>query len=246
LSAAEIDALVAAKVEALCNTVAAIDPGRLKAVLTLGSVTAYGTHPGLSGYALASELVRRETARLAGRYRQTSWCTAEWSLWSGAGMARSVTRHAARELGMVPVPVMTGVAATVCLLTALISADDNRPIPGSLLIAGAVPGAEGAWAGRAEGIPGVEAALVVGSGADLDATVRAVAEAALPGLRLVLAATDQGRRSFLVRASVHGDRVDCAVMATDDPAAPALRHDRFVVQPMDIVSTRSPEVIVNA
>ncbi|GAB3159141.1 hypothetical protein GCM10027290_63630 [Micromonospora sonneratiae] len=223
--------LVTAKVDTLHNTVAAIDPRRLTGVIAFGSVTAYGAHPGLGGYALANELLRRAMARLATAGPARHWCTVEWSLWSGAGMARQVARTAARRLGMVPVPVRRGVAATVDLVGALRSPEATS-LPGALLVAGVRAGAQGSWARRPEGLPGIDAELVVPPGADLDAAVTAVSEAAAPWLRSPPTGRPAGRvglgsEALLVRASVHGDRVECTVAPAADPTAPPIRHYRF-------------------
>ncbi|GGM24356.1 MULTISPECIES: KR domain-containing protein [Micromonospora] len=230
-----IDALVAAKVTTLHTALAAIDPTGLRAVLTFGSVTAHGSHPGLAGYALANELLRRETRRLSETHRQARWCTAEWSLWSGAGMARNVVRAAARQLGMVPVPVSTGSATAVRILTAL-AATDRPPPPQSLVIAGTCPGAEGDWAGRPEGLPGIDAELLAPSGADLDHLMGTVARAAAardaapePGADPAPAATATG--PLFVRATVRGDLVECTAVPAAERDAPPQARRRYRIDP---------------
>lgn len=173
LTAGEVDLLVAAKVVSLRQVMAAVDPCRLRAVLAFGSVTAYGAHPGLAGYALANELLRREVDRLAGAFPATAWCTAEWSVWSGAGMARRAARTAARSLGMVPVPVAPGIRAAGDLLSALAD-PDRAEIPRSLLVTGARAGSRPEAGGGSSdtggagsngqrwyaGVPGIDATLV--------------------------------------------------------------------------------------
>ncbi|MFI2710744.1 KR domain-containing protein [Micromonospora sp. NPDC018662] len=221
-----VDALVAAKVTSLETVLATVRTGRLRAVLAFGSLTAHGAHPDLAGYALANELLRRATARYAAAHPTVRCCTAEWSLWSGAGMARQVARLAARRLGMVPVPVATGVTAAVRLLAALADPPADTDPPGSLLICGERPGTQGAWAGRPEGVPGVDAALMVPAGDDLDAAIRSVAEAAAGDATLIPEGT-VGGAPLLVRATVSGDGVDCLVHAGSDPEGPALRNTRF-------------------
>jgi KR domain len=241
LSADDVQSMVSAKVDTLRHVVRAICPDDLRAVLAFGSVTAHGAHPGLYGYALANELLRRETARLAAVHPMTRWCTAEWSLWSGAGMAAGVARAAARRLGMVPVPVMTGTGAVVRLLGALtgqagaLTAHGSQPVPQSLVIAGEQPGRESAPAGRPEGLPGIDASLAIPPGVDLNEAMLATAEAAVPGLDLVSEAPAQTSRPLsanaVVRAVVCGDVVECVVMRTDPiPGAP-LRSGRYRIQP---------------
>jgi nucleoside-diphosphate-sugar epimerase len=241
LSADDIQSMISAKVDTLRHVVRAICPDDLRAVLAFGSVTAHGAHPGLYGYALANELLRRETARLAAVYPMTRWCTAEWSLWSGAGMARGVARAAARRLGMVPVPVMTGTSAVVRLLGALtgqagaLTAHGSQPLPQSLVIAGEQSGSESAPAGRPEGLPGIDASLAIPPGADLNEAMLTTAEAAVPGLHLVSEPPGRISRPLsanaVVRAVVCGDVVECVVMRTDPiPGAP-LRSGRYRIQP---------------
>lgn len=228
LTAEEIDGLVAAKVATLETVLGAIRTHRLRAVLAFGSLTAYGAHPGLAGYALANELLRRATARFAAAHPAIRCCTAEWSLWSGAGMARHVARGAARQLGMVPIPVAVGVAATVRLLAALMHAPPEEELPDSLLIYGERPGAQGAWSGRPEGVPGVDAAMVVSADSDLDQAMQTVARAAANGATLVPESRPLSTgTSLLIQAAVTGDTVNCTVRLATDPEGPAVRRSRY-------------------
>jgi NAD(P)-dependent dehydrogenase (short-subunit alcohol dehydrogenase family) len=233
VDAGEVQSMVSAKVDALRHVVCATCPDDLRAVLAFGSVTAHGTHRGLYGYALANELLRRETARLAAAHPMARWCTAEWSLWSGAGMARGVARAAARRIGMVPVPVMTGTLAAARLLGAL-AAPASQPFPQSLVIAAEWPGVESAWAGRPEGLPGIDASMVIPPGTDLNESMLTAARAAVPGMSL-FSETRAGTRSPLavsavVRAVVCGDVVECvAVRAGANPGTPLL-SGRYRIQ----------------
>jgi len=236
VGADDIQSMVSAKVDTLRQVVRAVDAEDLRAVLAFGSITAHGAHPGLYGYALANELLRRETARLAAAYPATRWCTAEWSLWSGAGMARGVARAAARRMGIVPVPVMTGTLAVARLLGALAAAGAQR-LPPSLVIAGEQPGAEGVRAGRPEGLPGISASMVIPPGTDPDEAMLATASAAVPGTSLLRTTRARARTPLpadaVVRAVVRGDAVECVVVrAGNRPGAP-LRSGRYRVQPND-------------
>lgn len=237
-TADEINDLVAAKVTTLRNVMGAVDSDRMRAVLAFGSVTAHGAHPGLSGYALANELLRREVHRLAAVHQQARWCTAEWSLWSGAGMARRVAREAAPQLGMVPVPVATGVRAAVRML-AVLAAPDLPPPPQALLVAGVRPGAEGRWAGRPEGLPGIDAELRVPPGADVARAMRAVVRAAAAGAHLVPqpdAPVPATGAPLLVRATVHGDLVDCVAVPGACPDSPPLAQHRHRIATPDTIT----------
>jgi NAD(P)-dependent dehydrogenase (short-subunit alcohol dehydrogenase family) len=236
VGAEDVQSMVSAKVDSLRHVVSAICPDDLRAVLAFGSITAHGTHPGLYGYALANEVLRREVARLAADYPAARWCTAEWSLWSGAGMARGVARVAARRMGMVPVPVMTGSLAVARLLGALADAGSGR-FPQSLVIAGEWPGAEGAWAGRPEGLPGIDASLVIPPGTDLDEAMLTAAKAAVPGpdLRGEPCGGNKAPLSAdaVVRATVRGDVVECVVVRADTRTGAPLRSVRYRIQPDD-------------
>lgn len=231
LGPAEIDTLIAAKVATLETALDTVRTERLRAVLTFGSLTTHGAHPGLAGYALANELLHRATARYAAAHPAVRCCTAEWSLWSGAGMARQVARGAARQLGMVPVPLVTGVTATTRLLAALLDAPPDDAPPDSLLVFGERPGSQGAWSGRPEGVPGVDAALVVPAGDNLDAAMRTVAEVAAGSATVEPDPTAGAGTPLLVRATVTGDRVDCVVRSGADPEGPALRSSRYRLLP---------------
>lgn len=236
VGADDVQSMVSAKVDSLRHVVRAICPDDLRAVLAFGSITAHGTHPGLYGYALANEVLRREMARLAADYLTARWCTAEWSLWSGAGSARGVARVAARRMGMVPVPVMTGSLAVARLLNALADPGSDR-FPQSLVIAGEWPGAEGAWAGRPEGLPGIDASLVIPPGTGLDEAMLTAAKAAMPGpdLRGEPPAGNKAPLSVpaVVRATVRGDAVECVVVRADTRTSAPLRSGRYRIQRHD-------------
>lgn len=236
VGADDVQSMVSAKVDTLRHVVHAICPDDLRAVVAFGSVTAHGTHPGLYGYALANEVLRRETARLAADHPMARWCTAEWSLWSGAGMARDVARGAARRMGMVPVPVMTGSLAVARLLGAL-AAPGSQRFPQSLVIAGERPGAEGVWAGRPEGLPGIDASMVVPPGTDLDEAMLTAARAAVPRARPLSEPGAETKTPLSVHAVVHavvcGDMVECVAVPAEIRTGAPLRSRRYRVQPDD-------------
>jgi hypothetical protein len=236
VDADEVQSMVSAKVDTLRHAIRAICPDDLRAVLAFGSVTAHGMHPGLYGYALANELLRRDTARLAAAHPMARWCTAEWSLWSGAGMARGAARTAARRMGMVPVPVMTGSLAVARLIGAL-AAPESQHFPQSLVIAGEQPGAESAWAGRPEALPGIDASMVIAPGTDLNEAVLTAARAAVPGMNLLSEVRADTKRPLsenaVVRAMVCGDVVECIVVRADARPSAPLCSSRYRIQPND-------------
>jgi hypothetical protein len=71
----------------------------------------------MASYALANELLRRATMRAARELPDCATVAAEWSLWSGAGMAhQAAATGQARRMGMTPVSLRDGMAALLRLL----------------------------------------------------------------------------------------------------------------------------------
>lgn len=105
------------KVDGLRNVLAALKTERLRHLVTFGSVTAEAPHRNMASYALANELLRRATMRAARELPQCATIAAEWSLWSGAGMAHQASATSqARRMGMTPVSLRDGMATLVRLL----------------------------------------------------------------------------------------------------------------------------------
>ncbi|MEX2627026.1 MAG: KR domain-containing protein [Ilumatobacteraceae bacterium] len=126
----------AAKVDGLRNVLAAVDQDRLRYLLTFGSITAAAPHRGLGAYALANELLARETLRYGRRLPACTTVAAQWSLWAGAGMSHDMGAVAqGRRMGMWPVPLGAGLETVVRLLSlpagahALILAGGRSPLP---------------------------------------------------------------------------------------------------------------------
>ncbi|WP_175408873.1 KR domain-containing protein, partial [Streptomyces sp. TRM64462] len=113
----ELRELRDAKAGALRHVLDGIDTEELRHLVVFGSVTARAPHRHMGGYALANEVLRRETLRLAPRLPHCATVVAEWSLWSGAGQAHAMGAVAqARRMGMVPVALRPGMAALSALL----------------------------------------------------------------------------------------------------------------------------------
>jgi NAD(P)-dependent dehydrogenase (short-subunit alcohol dehydrogenase family) len=105
-----------AKVSGLHNVLAALDPGALRHLITFGSIIAEEPHPSMGSYALANELLRRATLKTARNLPHCATVAAQWSLWSGAGMAhRAGAVPQARGLGLAPVSLRAGMTALVRL-----------------------------------------------------------------------------------------------------------------------------------
>lgn len=105
------------KVEGLRNVLDALNTSRLRQLITFGSITAEQPHRSMGCYALANELLRRATLRAACELPDCATVAAEWSLWSGAGMAhRQGAIPQARRMSITPVNLRAGMNALVRLL----------------------------------------------------------------------------------------------------------------------------------
>jgi NAD(P)-dependent dehydrogenase (short-subunit alcohol dehydrogenase family) len=116
-AALDLAAAQRVKVDGLRNVLDAVDTNRLRHLVTFGSVTAEQPHRSMACYALANELLRRATFDAARALPCCATVAAEWSLWSGAGMAyRAGAIPQARRMGMTPVSLRAGMSALACLL----------------------------------------------------------------------------------------------------------------------------------
>lgn len=117
MSAAHIAATVAPKVLGLRNVLAAIDPSRLKCLVTFSSIIARIGLQGEADYALGNEWLSQETLAFQRRYPACICRAIEWSVWSGAGMAQRLGRlDALQRQGIVPISVDQGVQEFLRLL----------------------------------------------------------------------------------------------------------------------------------
>ncbi|HSU81923.1 MAG TPA: SDR family NAD(P)-dependent oxidoreductase, partial [Thermoanaerobaculia bacterium] len=108
----------APKAEGFRNVLAALDPGRLRLLVTFGSIIArLGLH-GEADYALANEWLARATERFAREHPGCRCLALEWSVWSGVGMGERLgTLESLTARGIAPIPPGAGVT----LLRELIS-----------------------------------------------------------------------------------------------------------------------------
>ncbi|HEY4593976.1 MAG TPA: SDR family oxidoreductase, partial [Thermoanaerobaculia bacterium] len=110
------------------NVLTAIDPERLRLLVTFGSIIARLGLPGEADYALANEWLARGTERFARQHPGCRCLTLEWSVWSGVGMGERLgTLEGLMARGITPIPPGAGVA----LLRELIS----RPQPAVSIVA---------------------------------------------------------------------------------------------------------------
>jgi hypothetical protein len=110
--AAALAAVQAVKVGGLRHVLTAVDTRRLRHLITFGSALAEEPPHNLGCYALANELLRRETLRAARDLPAATTVVAEWSIWAGAGMAHELGVVAqARRAGMTPIALRPGMRA---------------------------------------------------------------------------------------------------------------------------------------
>lgn len=114
----QLAALQAVKVHGLRNVLATLNSGQLRHLISFGSITAEEPHRNLGCYALANELQRRATLRASMSLQDCGTVAAQWSLWSGAGMAhQSGAVPQARKMGMTPISLRSGLVALVRLMS---------------------------------------------------------------------------------------------------------------------------------
>jgi enediyne polyketide synthase len=110
---------LAPKTTGLHNLLAALDPRRLRLLVTFGSVI--GRH-GLTGechYAFANGALRAEAERLARELPDCRVLNLDWSVWSGVGMGESLgVLDTLLRLDVTPIPVAEGVDLFLKLLGA--------------------------------------------------------------------------------------------------------------------------------
>jgi enediyne polyketide synthase len=110
------------------NVLAAVDPKRLRLLVTFGSIIARIGLRGEADYALANEWLARATERFAGEHPGCRCLALEWSVWAGVGMGEKLgTLESLIAQGISPIPPGTGVA----LLRDLVS----RPLPAVSIVA---------------------------------------------------------------------------------------------------------------
>ncbi|MEV4740983.1 type I polyketide synthase [Streptomyces sp. NPDC049555] len=133
LTPARLRAALAPKCDGLEAVLAAVDPQRLRLLVTYGSVIARIGLPGEAHYALANDRLRHRTEELAAALPHCRCLSVEWSQWEGTGMAHRLGAvEALRRQGVVPIPVAAGTR----VLLSLLAADD---LPTTVMVAGRLP-----------------------------------------------------------------------------------------------------------
>jgi len=98
------------KTAGLRNVLEAVDPGRLRLLVTFGSIIARSGLRGEADYALANEWLALATERFAAEHPGCRCLALEWSVWAGVGMGERLgTLESLIAQGIAPIPPETGV-----------------------------------------------------------------------------------------------------------------------------------------
>jgi enediyne polyketide synthase len=130
LDEASFQRTLAPKVRGLENVLAAVDPDRLRLLVSFGSIIARAGLEGEADYATANEWLGLLTERFGREHPECRCLTLEWSVWSGVGMGERLgTLESLIRRGITPIPPGTGVARLRGLLSRSTS-------PASVVVAG--------------------------------------------------------------------------------------------------------------
>ncbi|HYO12110.1 MAG TPA: SDR family oxidoreductase, partial [Thermoanaerobaculia bacterium] len=118
---------VAPKVRGLANVLAAVDPERLRTLVTFGSIIGRAGLKGEADYATANEWLSLAAERFARERPGCRVLALEWSVWSGVGMGEKLgTLEGLLRQGITPIPPGAGVDLLKSLLA--------RPLPGPTVV----------------------------------------------------------------------------------------------------------------
>ena len=116
---------VAPKTAGLRHVLAAVDPDRLRLLVTFGSIIARTGLRGEADYAVANEWLARATERFAREHPGCRCLALEWSVWAGVGMGERLgTLESLMAQGISPIPPETGVELLRGLVSREMSAGD--------------------------------------------------------------------------------------------------------------------------
>ncbi|MFF2750012.1 SDR family NAD(P)-dependent oxidoreductase [Kitasatospora sp. NPDC058048] len=112
LSAEDFRRTLAPKTDGLEAVLAAVEPERLKLLITFGSIIGRAGLRGEAHYATANDWMTELTLRFQDRYPRARAVALEWSVWSGAGMGErlGVVEALIRE-GITPISTENGIQA---------------------------------------------------------------------------------------------------------------------------------------
>ncbi|MFF2614510.1 SDR family NAD(P)-dependent oxidoreductase [Kitasatospora sp. NPDC058046] len=110
LTAEDFRRTLAPKTDGLAAVLAAVDPDRLKLLVTFGSIIGRAGLRGEAHYATANDWMTELTLRFRDRHPRARAIALEWSVWSGAGMGErlGVVEALIRE-GITPISTEDGI-----------------------------------------------------------------------------------------------------------------------------------------
>lgn len=125
---------IAPKIDGLRAVLDAVDPERLRLLVTLGSIIGRAGLRGEAHYATANDWLAEETVAFGRRFPRCRTVCTEWSVWSGVGMGErlSVVEALSRE-GVTPVTPEQGLAILLRLV-------NDPDVPGVVVISGRTEG----------------------------------------------------------------------------------------------------------
>ncbi|RKT55197.1 SDR family NAD(P)-dependent oxidoreductase [Saccharothrix australiensis] len=139
LSEEDFHATLAPKVTGLRNVLSAVDGGRIKLLVTFGSIIGRAGLRGEAHYATANDWLTELTVDFGERHPDARVLALEWSVWSGAGMGERLgVVEALMRDGITPISTDAGIAVLREVLA--------DPTAGPVLVV----------SGRAAGLPTLE------------------------------------------------------------------------------------------
>ncbi|HYN95928.1 MAG TPA: type I polyketide synthase [Pilimelia sp.] len=103
-------ATLAPKIDGLRAVLAAVDPDRIKLLVTFGSIIGRAGLRGEAHYATANDWLTELTLRFQREHPQARALALEWSVWSGAGMGEKLgVVSALMRDGITPIPTERGI-----------------------------------------------------------------------------------------------------------------------------------------
>lgn len=107
----EFCSTLAVKVKGARNLLSAVDPQKLRLLVTFGSIIARTGLPGEADYGLANEWLTRLTEQWQAAHPHCRCVAVEWSIWSGVGMGARLGRiDSLIRQGIIPIPPDEGVS----------------------------------------------------------------------------------------------------------------------------------------
>lgn len=110
LDAATLQATLAPKVHGARNVLDALDPERLRLLVSFGSIIARSGLRGEGDYAVANEWLTELTERWQREHPRCRCYALEWSIWAGAGMGERLgALDRMSRAGISPIPIEAGI-----------------------------------------------------------------------------------------------------------------------------------------